>query len=130
MNNTEEQQINSKTEQVPVEADATMKQEDEDISEEKPQDAEVVGSKSSSSKQGADGEEAVPKDDVEDEDVEYVDNEILEKMDEQEELYGDGEDSDDYKTIKDSEIDDEDQYKYMDGDIVKEYLYNENDSVC
>ena len=93
----------------------------------------MVASKSSSSKQGADadGEEAVPKDDVEDEDVEYVDNEMLEKMDEQEELYGSGgDDSDDFKTMKDSEIGDEDQYKYMDGDIVKEFLYMDNDSVC
>jgi len=97
-------------------------QEDEDISEEKPEAAQSSSLKADPAEAG-DGEEAGEADDVV-----YVDDEVLENMDLQEE-YAE-ESDDDFKTMKESEIGEDDQLLYQDGQILDEALNVENDSVC
>ena len=50
-------------------------------------------------------------------------------MDLQEDVYGD-EESDEFRTMKESDIDEQDQQLYGDGDVLEENAFIENDSVC
>ena len=82
-------------------------QEDEDISEEKPE-AVNPGSQKEEPSDAGDVSEA--------EDVVYVDEDMLANMDLQEDAYGDETDpDDDFRTMKESEMGDDDQLLYQDG---------------
>jgi len=100
-------------------------QEDEDISEERPEGAQT--SLKGDPSEADDGEESVPEDSNADDDV-YVDEEVLENMDLQEDLNEDSDD--DFKTMKESEMGEDDQLMYQDGQIMDDFLNIENDSVC
>jgi ribosome assembly protein SQT1 len=62
-------------------------------------------------------------------DVEYLDDELLEQMDQMDNIGGQ-ESDDDFATMKESEIADEDQMLYGEGQVLAENLYIQSDYVC
>lgn len=63
------------------------------------------------------------------EDVEYVDEDMLENMDLQPEQMPE-ESDDDFKTMKESELGDEDQMMFGEGEIIAENELIQDDSAC
>ena len=78
-------------------------------------------------KEGNDTESEYPEDQSEG-DIEYVDDDLIDEMD-HDDMEGES-DGSDFKTMKESEFDEDEAANFNDGDILNLNKNLENDSVC